>query len=101
MASRLVNDPADTILRVAMPLDQLTIALGFLKRVEVLALDILDERQFGRGRIIDLANDRWDRMLPRPLRGSPPPLARDDHVIFPVRPQQDRLEHATLANGFG
>src|SRR6266404_6618918 len=100
MASRLVNDPADVVLRMAMPLDELTIALGFLKRVEVLALDILDECQFGRGRIINLANDRRNRMLPRPLRRTPPPLAGDDHVIFAVRPQQDRLENATLANGF-
>ena len=42
MAARFVYDSSDIVLRVAVALDQLTIALRFLKRVEILALDILD-----------------------------------------------------------
>ena len=50
MAARLVDDLADVFLGVAVALDQLAIALGLLDRVEVLALDILDQREFGRRR---------------------------------------------------
>ena len=42
MATRFVNDPADFVLRVAVPLDQLSIALGLLQRVKVEPLDVLD-----------------------------------------------------------
>ena len=37
----------DVILAVAVTVDQLAIALGLLDRVQVLALDILDQRDFG------------------------------------------------------
>ena len=51
MAARLVDDLADVVLGVAVPLDQLPIALRLLDRVEILALDILDQRELGRRRL--------------------------------------------------
>ena len=50
VAARLVDEPADILLAVAMALDQLAIALGLLDRVQILALDILDQRELGARR---------------------------------------------------
>ena len=81
VAARLVNQLADLVLRVAVTLDQLPIAFGLLDRVQILALDILDQRQLGDRRFVDLAHDRRDRVEPRALRRAPAPLAGDDLVI--------------------
>src|SRR5438270_11013675 len=86
---------------MSVPLDQLTVALGFFERVQVLALDILDQRDLGCGRIVDLANDRRDAVQPGPLRREPAALPGDDHVILAVGPQQDGLKHAALPDRFG
>jgi hypothetical protein len=48
MASRLGDQFAELVLGMAMAVDQLLVALGLLDRVEVLALDILDQSDFGR-----------------------------------------------------
>ncbi len=81
-------------------LDQLAVALGLFERVEVLALDVLDQRQLGGRQFIDVADDRRDRMEPRPLRRPPATLAGDDQIAVVVGPKQDRLEHAALADRF-
>src|SRR3954454_4014370 len=101
MAARLVDDPTDFVLGMAMPLDQLAIALRFLERVQVLALDILDQRDLGRGRFVNLADDCGDRVQPRALRRAPTALAGDDHIIPTLGPEQDRLEDAALADRVG
>ena len=66
MTARLVDELGNIVLRMAMALDQLPIALGLFDRVEVFALDIFDQRDLGRGRIVDLADDRRDRVKPAP-----------------------------------
>ena len=101
MAARLVDQLADLVLAVAMLLDQLPIALGLLDRVQILALDILDQRDLGGRRIVDLADDRRDGVQPRPLRRPPAALAGDDLDSRRRRAQQDRLQHASLGNRFG
>ena len=58
--------------------DQLLIALGLLDRVEVLALDILDQRDLGGRGVVEIADDRRDSVQLRPLRRAPAPLAGDD-----------------------
>ena len=85
---------------MSVPLDQLTVALGFFERVQILALDILDQRNLGRRRIVDLANDRGNAMEPGALGRAPAALSGDDHVILAVGPQQDGLKHAALPDGF-
>ena len=42
MAARLVHELGDVILRMAMAVDELSVAFSFLDRVKVLALDVLD-----------------------------------------------------------
>ena len=48
MAARLVDEPAELLLGVAIILDQPPIGLRLLDRVEVLALDVLDQRDLER-----------------------------------------------------
>src|SRR5437762_13165042 len=103
MAARLVNDSGDILLSVAVAVDQLLVTLGLLVRVQSLALDILDQRELGGGRFIDLAHDSRDRVQPGPLRRAPAAFAGNDLKTFAVavRPEQDRLKHATLDDRIG
>ena len=101
VAARLVDELADIVLGMAVPVDQLAIALGLLDRVQILALDILDQRDLRRRRLVDLADDRRDRVQPRPLRRAPAALAGDDLKPVAVGPQQDRLEHPALGDRIG
>src|SRR5689334_14087403 len=86
---------------MTMPVDELLVALGLLDRIEVFALDVLDERKLGHRRFVDLADDRRDCMQPRFLCGPPAPLTRDDLEAVPAGPQKDRLKHAALRDRFG
>jgi hypothetical protein len=56
------------------------ICFGFLDRIQILALDILDERDLERLDIIEFANDDRDLVKLRPLRRPPAPLAGDDLI---------------------
>src|SRR5437868_15256594 len=101
MTARFVDDPTDLVLRMAVALDQLAVAIRLLERIEILALDILDQRELRRGRFVDLANDRRNGVEPCPLRRAPAPLAGDDHIIFAVGPEQNRLENPALPDRLG
>ena len=101
MAARLVDDLAELFLGMAIKIDQLLVGVGLLDRVQILALDILDQRELGRRRIVDVADDRRDRVELRALRRAPAPLAGDDLEAVAVGPQQDRLKHAALGDRFG
>jgi hypothetical protein len=101
VASRLVNDLADFVLGMAVPLDQLAVTLRLLDRVQILALNILDQRELGHRRPVDLADDRGDGVKPRPLGGAPAALAGDDLEAVSVETQQYRLEHSALGDRLG
>src|SRR4051794_39096523 len=101
MASRFMDDLGDIFLRVAVAINELLVPLRFLDRVEVLALNILDQRQLGRCRFVYLAYDRRNAVQPRPLRRPPPALAGADLEAVAVRSQQDRLEDSALRNRIG
>ena len=74
---------------------KLLICLRFLDRVEVLALDILNQRDLKRSRIVEVAND--DRDLVQRARAARPPaaLSRHDLIIMTMRPHDDRLDQPT------
>ena len=95
-----MNDLRNIVLGVSMAIDQLLVAFGLLDRVEILALDILNQRKLGGGRFIDIAHDRRDGVQPRPLRCTPATFAGDDlkALAVAVRPQQDRLEDTALGD---
>lgn len=68
---------------------------GFLDRVEVLALDVLDQRH-GDGRFVrHVAHQRRDLFQSGLLAGPPAPLAGNDLVAaIGDRPHHDGLHHA-------
>src|SRR5688572_23253292 len=82
-------------------LNELSKAFRFFDRVEVFTLNVLDQRDLGRGRIVELANDGGDRVKPCPLCRAPAALTGDDLEALAVRSQQDRLQYSTLGNGIG
>ena len=98
MAARLVNKLRDAILGVGVAFDELPVALRFLERVQILALNVLDQGKLGDRRFVDIADDRRDRMELRPLRGAPAPLAGNDHEAVTGTSKQNRLEHPALAD---
>jgi hypothetical protein len=94
MAARFVDELAELFLGMAEVGDQPLIGLGFLDRVEVLALDILDQRDFQRLLVAELADDGRNLVQPRPLRRPPTALAGDDLETVAVGPNDDWLDHA-------
>ena len=67
-----------------MLVDQLLVAERFLDRVEVGALDVLDDRELERGAVVDVAHDDRDLRQPRALRRAPAAFAGDDLVAAGV-----------------
>jgi hypothetical protein len=86
------------ILRVGVFFDKLPVPLGLFDRVEILTLNILDQRNLSRGRIVDFAHERWNGVKAGTLRRAPAPLACDNLEPVSMRPQQDRLQDSPLAN---
>jgi hypothetical protein len=86
---------------MAVPIDQLAVAFRLLDRIQVLTLDVLDQRNLGRSRIIDLAHDRRNGVQPGTLRSSPSALAGDDLETVTVRTKQDRLKDAPFCDRIG
>ena len=58
MGAGLVDELAELLLGMAIFVDQALIGLRLLDRVEVLALDILDQRDLERLVVAELADDR-------------------------------------------
>ena len=91
------TDPAgDVVLAEAELVDELPIGLGRLERVEVLALEVLDERELELVTIGELADDRRDPLEAGGLRGTKAALAGDELVAVDGLGDQDRLEDAVL-----
>ena len=64
-------------------------------------MNILNQRDLGCRRFVDLADNRRDCVEPRPLRRAPPALPGDDHEGVAVRSQQNGLENPAQAYRFG
>ena len=77
------------------------IAARLLDRVEILALDVLDDRQFQSFAIIGFVNDDGNIGETRELGGAPTPLAGDDFIGVGDAgdgPDDDRLNNALFAD---
>ena len=114
-AQRVGNDDATLadlrggllLRQVELP-DQLRVASGLLNGVEVLPLEVLDERQFQYRPIIRRAdNDRHFRQ-PDHLGGAPAAFAGDQFVMITLKADNERLNDALfldrvrqLPKGFG
>ena len=101
MAPRLVDDPGKLFLGMGKLVDEALIGLRFLDRVEILPLDILDQRNFERLLVGEVADDRRNFVEPRPLRRPPTPLAGDDLETVTVGTNDDRLDDAARPDRFG
>src|SRR5690606_7569984 len=87
-------------------LDQALQRARLLERVQVLALDVLDQGHRDRGLVRDVADDGRHDLEARHLRGPPAPLAGDDLVAdlaaaVAQRPHDDRLHDALRADRLG
>ena len=100
--ARLYDALRDLLLRQAVVAHELLVAFGFLDRVEVLPLQILDERK-----LHDLAlarfNDHRRDLVEAGLPGrAPSPLARDNLIcaVFFTRAHRNRCDDAVQADAF-
>ena len=81
--------------------DQRLIARGFLQRIEIGALNVLDDRKLERLTIADFKQHDRHFMQAGELRRAPAPFAGDDLVLIrgaARRAHQDRLDDAVLAD---
>src|SRR4030095_8817098 len=99
MTSRLVDEARNSILLVAVALDKLAITFRFLDRIQIFALDVLDQSEFGRGRGVNLPDDLGTRVDPAARRAPPPPLPRHDLEAVVSGSKQDRLQNSALGDG--
>ena len=51
-----------------------------IHRVEILALQVLNQCQFGRPGVINGPDDGWDLRPPKTIHSPPPPLTGDEFV---------------------
>ena len=94
----------DVGVRILVVGAELGVAVGLLERVEIGALDVLDDREFERLAIADVDDDDRDVVQPGALRRAPAPLAGDDLVgVGDARngPHDHRLDDAALADRSG
>ena len=80
MTARFVNQLGDAVLGVAVALDELAKAFRLFERVQILALNVLDQRELGDGRWIDVAHDRRNRVQLGTLGRAPASLPSHDHA---------------------
>ena len=76
--------------------DELAIGIGGLDRVEILALEVLDEGELELIAIGELAHESRDAIEAGGLRRPKPPLTGDELVAVDRLGHEDRLEHAVL-----
>ena len=79
------------------------VGLGQLDGVEVLALDVLDERELERVLGAHVLHDDERLAQPRALQGAPASLAGDElELVGPGHaPHDQRLDEAVLADALG
>ncbi len=104
MAAALADDLCNLVLAAFEFVRQRVITLRLFHRIEVFALNILDDHDLERVRIADI--DRHDRhfVQARDLRGAPAPFAGDDFkaVLRALHgAYHDRLDHAVLLDRVG
>src|SRR6185503_582414 len=99
VATRLVYQLRERFLAMSIFVGETLVGLGFLDRVEILALDILDQRHFQRFGITEIANYGWNFMELCPLGGSPAPLAGNDLIPAAFGPHDNWLDQATQGDG--
>ena len=88
----------DLVLAEAELVDELAVGVCGLDRVEILALEVLDERELELVAVGELADDRRDAFEAGGLRGPEPALAGDELVAVEGLGHEDRLDDAVLGD---
>src|SRR5882757_8815732 len=101
MAARFVDELAERFLGMTIVVDQPVIGLGLLDRVQVLTLDILDQRDLQRLGIVELTDDDRHFVEPRSLCRTPAPLASDDLIPLAMWPDDDWLDQPARGDRLG
>src|SRR6202044_938024 len=104
VTAALADDAGDIAMRIAVVGAELGVAGRFLERVEIGALDILDNGDFERLAVAGLDDDDRDIVAPGPLRSPPAALAGDDFVSVGDtgdRADDDRLDDPALLDRSG
>src|SRR5262245_35061489 len=91
----------DLLVGEAEVLDELLVGAGLLERVQLLALEVLDQRLLEGRAVVGLAHERGNGLEPDPAGGPPAALPRDHLVAVAHGPDQHRLEHTHLADRVG
>src|SRR5207249_11536378 len=91
----------DFLLRQLKLLDQLRITLCFLDRIEILALEVLNQRQLKHGPVISFSQDDRHFGQPKQLGGAPSPFTSDKLEMAVSLPNNERLHDALLLNRIG
>ena len=87
--------------RVAERLGHLAEHRRLLERRDVLALEVLDDADLERRLVVELGDDGRDRLPLGHTRRTPAPLAGDELELRATGSDEDRLEHAVLADRVG
>ncbi len=99
--ARLADALGDALLGEPELVDELAVGEGLVDRVEVGALDVLDERDLELVAIRELADERRDALEAREPGGAHAALAGDELVAVERLGDEDRLQHAVLADARG
>ena len=104
VAAALPQGLRERLLGMAEALHQLLVAARLLHRVQVGALDVLDDGDLQDLGVVEVAHDRGNLVQLRALRGPPPTLAGDDLVAVRVTralPEDQGLDDPFLADRCG
>ena len=101
MAARFIDDLAKCFLAMIEFDDQLFVRHRFFDRVQILALDIFDQRNLERFRIGKFADHHGDFVQSCALGGTPAALAGDDLISLAARTHHDRLNDAMRCDRLG
>ncbi len=101
MAARFVDELAQCILGMAELVNQPLIGLGFLDRVQVLALNVFEDCHLERFSVVELSNDNRNFVQACPLRRAPAALSGHDLVAMSVRAHDDRLDESARTDRGG
>ena len=104
MAAALADRLGEARLGAAELVHQPAVGLGLLERRQILALQILHQRDFDTSESPKRADNDRNLVHPDALRRAPAPLAGDQleiGVVLGDRPHQQRLHDALLADRLG
>src|SRR5437016_535461 len=101
MTATLANRIGELLLGVVELLEKLRIGPCFFKRIEIGALDILDERDFQGLAIREFTNEHGQFMDAGPLGSAPAAFTGDDFIFALASwPDNERLQKTLFPDGF-